>query len=52
VDRVFEKIKSKFMANNVLYFKVAANLNLDEYNEEVFDEMLSNIYSFLSRDIK
>lgn len=38
------------MENNVLYFKVASNLNLNEYNEGVLDELLSNIYSFLLRN--
>ena len=33
--------------DNVLYLKVASNLNVDDYNERVFDELLSSIYSYL-----
>ena len=36
--------------SNVLYLKVASNLNLDEYNESVFDELLSTFIR-ICRDI-
>ena len=53
-DSTIESVKPLFSSSttgqlydNVSYFKVVSNLNLEEYNERVFDELLSNIYFFL-----